>query len=550
MGAQERGTKLWRGGIVPYEINPDLGNQATVESSIVTYEQQTNLRFVQRMAQEDYIRFSKQTRGNPNSKLGRQGGQQYVNASLNSETVILHELGHAVGMTHEHQREDRDDFVIFHEDRVTEEPEQYEKEDLEARTEKYDFESLMHYHVGDPNNPIFESKTGIPAPADIGSKGGFTITDKTFLEQLYPAAPVIRRTDGEGGAGEVQQTSSIAVAGVNNTAVVANAIRNGSGKYQVVLWRVRDNGVILRMGDPTGGTGGSASSPRMVAVGSLFVSAMRDADGELLLITHDGGFARLKDSGNQAGEVGDLDIVALSASRVLTTCISGSGRVLNIVWEIQPDGTVVRLFDSGTDGPSATSVSAVLLQQTPTVQVVAILYAGDSSRLVLSTWRVTDGSVALMADSAEQMGKADLAQVVLAPTGHLVVVCRNAGGDLLLIPFTTNVDGADITRVDGGDGEGGKIREIAAIARPYGVLTALISETGNVLLIKWAVDAAGNLQRLGESGTQAGEGSVISVTALPFPDKATICTAVRNGSGDLLPITWDDVDGPGELTVT
>jgi hypothetical protein len=155
-----------------------------------------------------------------------------------------------------------------------------------------------------------------------------------------------------------------------------------------------------------------------------------------------------------------------------------------------------------------------------------------------------------MADSAEQMGESDLSQVVLAPTGHLVVVCRDADGDLLLIPFTTNADGADITRIDGGEGRAGQIRELAATPRPYGVLTALISDSGNVLLIKWGIDAAGTLQRLGESGTQAGEGSVISVTALPFADKATICTAVRNGSGDLLPIIWDDVDGPGELTVT
>jgi hypothetical protein len=529
-------------------MNPDLGNQAAIESAIVTYEQQTKLRFVQRLAQEDYIRFSKQTRGAANSNLGRQGGRQYVNASLNAVGQLLHEIGHAVGLMHEHQRADRDDYVIFHEDRVTADADQYEKEEMEAHSD-YDFESLMHYAVGNPSLPIFESRTGIPSPAQIGSKGAFTATDQDFLKRLYPAAPVIRRTDGEGGAGEVQQTSSIAVISVSNTAVVANAIRNGSGKYQVVLWRVRDNGVILRMGDPPGGTGGSASSPRMVTVGPLFVSAMRDADGELLLITHDGGFARLKDSGNQAGEVGDLDIVALSNSRVLTTCISGSGRVLNIVWEIQPDGTVVRLFDSGTDGPSARQVSCVVLQQSPTVQVVAILYVDDSSRLVLSTWRVTDASVHLMADSGDQMGESDLSQVVLAPTGHLVVVCRDGNGDLLLIPFTTNVDGADITRVVGGEGRAGEIRELAAIPRAYGVLTALISESGNVLLIKWGINAAGKMERLGESGTQAGEGSVVSVTALPFPDKATVCTAVRNGSGDLLPITWDDVDGPGELTV-
>jgi hypothetical protein len=549
MGAMERGTDLWRGGIVPYEINPDLGNQATIESSIVTYEQQTNVRFVQRAEQEDYVRFSKQTRGNPNSKLGRQSGGQYVNASLNSEPVLLHELGHALGMTHEHQREDRDEFMIFHADRVTEDPEQYEKVDLKARTAKYDFESLMHYHVGDPSNPVFESKTGLPLPANIGSKGGLTVTDKTFLESLYPAAPVVRRTDGEDGAGEARQTSSLAVASVNSTAVVANAIVNGSGDYQVVLWRVRDNGVVLRMGDPAGGTGGAASDPRMVAVGSLFVSALRAADGHLLLITHDAGFARLKDSANQAGEVSDFDVIALPGSRVLTTCISGSGRILNIVWEIQPDGTVVRLPGLGADGPEARHVSAVLFRTSPTVQTAAILYADDSSRLVLSTWRVAGGFIELIADSGNQMGESKLSQLVVAPTGDLVVVCRDGAGDLLLIPFTANVDGADLTRIAGGEGRGGQIRELAAIPRPYGLLTALISDAGHVLLMKWAVDSGGLVKRLGESGTQAGEGTQISVTALPFTDKATICTAVRNRSGDLLPITWDDMDGPGELTV-
>ena len=257
-----------------YEINPDLGNQASIAGAIVTFEQQTNVRFVQRADQDDYIRFSKQTRGNANSKTGRQGGEQYVNASLNFEGTILHELAHAVGLIHEHQREDRDDFVIFHGDRVTEDPEQYEKVELEARTEKYDFESLMHYPAGNPAAPIFESKSAVPLPRPIGSKGMFTVTDKSFLEHLYPAAPVIRRTDGEDGAGKVAQTSSVAVVGDNNTAIVANGIRNDSGDYQVVLWRVRDNGVLLRMGDPAGATGGSASDPRIVAVGPLFVSAM------------------------------------------------------------------------------------------------------------------------------------------------------------------------------------------------------------------------------------------------------------------------------------
>jgi hypothetical protein len=168
---------------------------------------------------------------------------------------------------------------------------------------------------------------------------------------------------------------------------------------------------------------------------------------------------------------------------------------------------------------------------------------------VLSTWRVADSSIGLIADSGDQMGESSLSRLVVAPTGHLVVVCRDGSGALLLISFTANADAADLTRIAGGEGRGGQIRELAGIPRPYGLITALTSEAGHVLLIKWSVDAGGAVSRLGESGTQAGEGTQISVTALPFADKATICTAVRNGSGDLLPITWDDMDGPGELTV-
>jgi hypothetical protein len=550
MGAQPKGAKLWRGGIAPYEINQDLGNIIPIKAAITIVEEQTNLRFVGRFLQEDFIQFSKQTKGPANSEVGRQGGGQFLNASLNDVGTLLHEIAHAVGLMHEHQREDRDDFVIFHPDRVTGDPGDYEIQDTQLATEKYDFESLMHYPAGENDTPVFESPTGIPPPDKIGTRGSLTVTDKLILEALYPSAPIIRRTDGAGGAGPVLQTSAVCVSSVNSTAIVANAIRNASEKYQLVLWRIRENGVVLRMPDPVGATGGKASSVQIVQVGRLFVSAMRNAEGKLFLISHKStSFDRLKDSANQAGKVRAFSLVALSDSRVLTVCISAAGRLLNIVWEIQTDGSIIRRFDNGTDGPRVGSVATVLFQTTGSNQLVAIVSADEASKLLLGTWRIDANSVQFVAASGKQIGAGDSAHVIATASGHVVVVCRDGNHKLLIIPFAIANDGTAISRVAGGEAKAGKIREVASIARPYGLLTSVISRDGRVLLIKWRVESDGTVTRLGESGTQAGVGSAICVVALPFTESATICTVVRNGIGNLLPITWDDVDGPGELSV-
>jgi hypothetical protein len=551
MGGRAKGTSLWRGGIVPYEINPDLANIIEIHSAIAIYEQQTNIRFVGRFIQEDYVRFAKQTSGSPNSNEGRVGGKQYLSASTNNVGALLHEMGHAVGLMHEHQRADRDDYVIFNSANATGDSVNYEKRDTHSRTAKYDFQSIMHYQ-NDPAAPVYESVTGIPAAGDIGLTGAVTFTDREMLESMYPAAPVIRRSDGQGGAGPVLQTSSIVVPRSTTSAILVNAIRNGSENYQLILWKISKNGLVERLPDAPGTSGGRASGVPVAALGRLYVAVMRDADDELYLITHSDSFARLKDSGNQAGEVRGLDVVVLSisqVSRVVTPCISASDRILNIVWEIRSDGTIVRLFDSGTNGPSAKRIASTTGHDFGAATVLPVLYTNEDGRVVLSTWAYDGNSISFIADSKKQMGKGDLLQLVRVSDRRVVVVCRNASDNLMLIPFEISDDGAIITRIRGGEGRAGKVREISAIARPYGVLTSVISGGDHALLIKWEIDADGFLKRRGESGTQAGTASAISSAALPFPDSTTICTVVRNGSGNLLPITWDDADGPGELSV-
>jgi hypothetical protein len=279
----------------------------------------------------------------------------------------------------------------------------------------------------------------------------------------------------------------------------------------------------------------------------LFVAAMRDDAGRLLLITHSNSFERLKDSQGMAGVVRALHAVALTGQRLIVASISASGRLKLIVWLVRSDGSIVRLFDNGDGGPVATTVGAVALGATAGSQRVAVVSKNGAGKLVLSLWRVGSGSVEPVADSGQQIGEGDFGQVVVAPSGHLVVVCRDAENRLTLIPFEIDADGTGLRRIAGAEARAGKVLEVAATRRGYGLLTSVINASGNILLIKWSVDPDGRISRLGDSGDQAGKGSQLSLAALPFTEKATVCTAVCNGSGKLLPITWDDSDGPGEL---
>ena len=135
------------------------------------------------------------------------------------------------------------------------------------------------------------------------------------------------------------------------------------------------------MPDPPGSTGGKATAVTCTAVGTGLVSAMRDADGELYLISHGDAFQRLADSADQAGEVGEHHLLMLSANRVLSVCVSGSGRLLSIVWEIQSNGEIVRRFDSGTNGPAASSVSSVVVE----------FHRGLPARRHLVPWTIAPG---------------------------------------------------------------------------------------------------------------------------------------------------------------
>lgn len=114
-----RGESLWPGGIVPYVIEEGFTDEALriIQTAIAHWNSQTVLTFTPRTTEPDYVRFLAEQIyvGVCASELGRVGGAQSIwlggpDGCLLS--VTIHEIGHAVGLRHEHQRVDRHRHIV------------------------------------------------------------------------------------------------------------------------------------------------------------------------------------------------------------------------------------------------------------------------------------------------------------------------------------------------------------------------------------------------------------------------------------------------------
>jgi len=162
--------QAWPNGNV-YYLAPDVGAatiDAKIEDAIDTIEAETDINFIEiSPALAPYINhvyftpsFSTPQNVASSEGIGRQGGSQFIRISLLnvissnlagsstlSEGLFIHELGHAIGLHHEHQRLDRDDYVTVLD--ICIEP-GYEH-NFEKRpgfmVGPYDGTSIMHYGI-------------------------------------------------------------------------------------------------------------------------------------------------------------------------------------------------------------------------------------------------------------------------------------------------------------------------------------------------------------------------------------------------------------------
>ncbi|XDD50107.1 M12 family metallopeptidase [Leptospira sp. WS92.C1] len=102
---------LWTGKTVPYTIDPSLEHVSRITRAIDYYDLHTEIRFIPRTGEADYVNFRDNDSG-CSSKIGKIGGMQNINIDdVCGVASVIHEMGHAIGLLHEHQRPDRDNFI-------------------------------------------------------------------------------------------------------------------------------------------------------------------------------------------------------------------------------------------------------------------------------------------------------------------------------------------------------------------------------------------------------------------------------------------------------
>ncbi len=182
----------WQDGVVPYLAPTDNSStqQDRIAEAIAHWTEHTTITFVERTEENkdlypNYIRFD--SSNSCASYVGMQGGDQSILVSdACSMGSIIHEIGHALGLFHEHTRPDRDNFAQVDWDQIVS-GKGINFDILEANVESfgpYDYGSIMHYGA------YFFSATGdptiiVPDGIDIGQRDGLSSLDASSVNSMY-----------------------------------------------------------------------------------------------------------------------------------------------------------------------------------------------------------------------------------------------------------------------------------------------------------------------------------------------------------------------------
>ena len=183
----------WPLGVIPYTINFAAGStmDTRVKEAIAYWNQQFPGTLVPRSSQADFVTFRPMA-DVCQSRIGRVTGQQFIDLDSScSRGNIIHEIGHALGLLHEHTRFDRDQFVTINWSRIQSGksgnfviPDAEDADDAGA----YDYGSIMHYPTTafSINGLATITITGVVPPGVVvGQRTALSNGDRAGVRAMY-----------------------------------------------------------------------------------------------------------------------------------------------------------------------------------------------------------------------------------------------------------------------------------------------------------------------------------------------------------------------------
>ncbi|WP_419494219.1 M12 family metallopeptidase [Chryseobacterium bernardetii] len=182
----------WPNRTIYYTIASNMGsiNINKINTAVNEYNSKTNTRWVQRTNQSNYVEFifGSSTGADGWAHIGYQGGKQTISLDQYiSVGSVIHEMGHTVGLYHEHARKDRDQYVSIQWNNI-QDGQAYNFNKYTSGTDigPFNINSVMMYW---PNS---YSKNGLPTikRADntnfTYNRTGFTTGDINTINAMYP----------------------------------------------------------------------------------------------------------------------------------------------------------------------------------------------------------------------------------------------------------------------------------------------------------------------------------------------------------------------------